>query len=296
MSTVSTNTSEAGRPAGPPELAASTRRAYLADWRSFEAWADAHATSSLPASPGAVVRYLEELAAVARPATLRRRLASIAWAHRSASLPSPTDDPTVRAAWARLRGPGPARGATPLTVATLRRSVARLPPGLAGARDRVVLLLGFAGALRRSELVGLDVEHLTEVPDGLVLRLATRKVRVTRGVGPTCPVRAVAAWRREARVDRGPLLHPVDRSGRVRPERLGAASVGPIVRAAVARAGLDAAGYSAHSLRAGLVAEALAAGVPEAAVAAQAGLRRLPGPPRPPLDPPAAVASTRLGL
>ena len=293
-------TRHGGEPVALPEPTPSTQRAYATDWRHFQTWAEAHGVLSLPAHPGSVARYLEELSATARPATLRRRLASIARAHRAAGLPSPTEDAAARAVWARLREAGRAapQAAEPLTVPALREVVARLPPGRAGSRDRVVLLLGFAGALRRSELVGLDVEDLTAVPEGLVLRLPGRTVGVARGVGPTCPVRAVEAWRREASVDAGPLLRPVERTGRVGPGRLGASTVNRIVKAAVAGVGLDPAAYSAHSLRSGLVASARVAGVAEGAIAAQTGHRRLPGRPLAPAagGPFAVRAGGDLGL
>lgn len=133
--------------------AANTLRAYRSDWREFSAWAAWRQVEALPATPETVALYLTDLAEAAKTSTIARRLAAIAQAHRAAGVPSPTDNPSVKAVWAGIRRVhGTAvNGAAPLTVGLLRRVVDALPDGLAGLRDRVLLLIGFAGAFRRSE-------------------------------------------------------------------------------------------------------------------------------------------------
>ena len=109
----------------------------------------------------------------------------------------------------RAHGTAPDK-ASPLTVDLLRRTIDALPPGLAGTRDRALLLVGFAGALRRSELIALDVDDVDPVSEGLVLtkrrsktdqEAAGEQLGIPYGSNPsTCPVRAVDAWCQAARI------------------------------------------------------------------------------------------------
>jgi len=194
-------------------------------------------------------------------------------------LPNPARSGLVRELMQGLRrrmGVRPARKAA-ATVDVVRRMVDALPEGPRGLRDRALLLLGFAGALRRGELVGLDVEDLEEAPEGLRLTLRRSKtdqegagavVAVCRGADPsTCPVRAVEAWRLAAGLEAGPLFRPVDRHGNVSPARLTGHAVARVVKGAAEVAGLDARQLSGHSLRAGHVTQAARCGVEERDIA-----------------------------
>ena len=156
-----------------------------------------------------------------------------------------------------------------------------MPPGLAGTRDRALLLVGFAGAFRRSELVALDAEDVAVRPDGVVLSIRQSKTD-QEGAGAevglpygenrlTCPVRSLEAWMQEGRISNGPLFRRIDRHGNVG-NRLSPASVDTIVKKYARAAGYlkenderdpSAPTYSAHSLRAGFVTTAAKAGVPE---------------------------------
>jgi integrase len=145
----------------------------------------------------------------------------------------------------------------------------------------VLLLLGFAGALRRSELVGLDVDNVCEGADGLTVRLrrsktdqegAGRTVGIPYGSNPiTCPVRAWRAWLEVSGITEGAALRPVDRHGHIGASRLSAPAVALVLKRHAARAGLDPAEFAGHSLRAGLATSAAAAGVPERVIAEQNG-------------------------
>lgn len=215
----------------------------------------------MPAAPGTLALYVAHLGRVAKTSTISRRLCAISEAHRAAGVPSPTEDSGVKAIWARVRrAHGTSRqGAAPFTVAVLRQVVEALPDDLAGRRDRALLLVGFAGALRRSELVGLDTGDVEEHGEGLVLRIrgsptggVRRLVDIPRGSDPTtCPVQALRDWREAAGIDAGPLFRPVSRAGKLGGERLSGASANRDVQRAVRRAGLDPKPYSARSLRAG---------------------------------------------
>jgi integrase len=156
------------------------------------------------------------------------------------------------------------------------------------------MLVGFAGAFRRSELVGLNIEDLEINEDGLVVHLRRsktdpegqgRKVGIPYGLAPdTCPVRAVEAWVQVLQSAEGPLFRALDRHGRIHPTHLTPQSVALVVKKLITKAGIPG-DYAGHSLRAGLATAAAAAGVPE----------RAPSWPRPAtgLLPPCASTSAR---
>ena len=267
---------------------ANTRRAYRADWADFTAWCAEAGHAALPATPITVADYLADRAAGTqdRPplavATLGRRMVAIARAHQLAGLPSPVD------AWVRtvLNGIRRQRRVTqrrvaPVVVAVLRQTVAALPDSLQGLRDRAILLLGFAAALRRSELVALDLEDIRFVPQGLVLTLRQSKTDqvgegLLKGVplgssAATCPVRAVQAWLKAAGITEGPLFRPIDRHGNLRPKPLNGSDIAVIIKRSVAAAGFDPDQYSGHSLRAGLATAAAGAGAPSYQIRRQTG-------------------------
>jgi integrase len=262
-----------------------TRRGYRADWHRFEAWCCEHGVSSLPAFPATLVLYLTDHAATHRTSTLRRWLAAIGQAHRAAGHEDPVRSPTVRALWKgiRRRRRTAQVGKAPVLIPALRRMVDGLPDTLRGHRDRALVLLGFAGAFRRSELVALDVEDLVEIPEGLVVTMRRSKtdqegqgrpVGIPYGSNPTtCPVRAVRRWREAAGILAGPLFRAVNRHGRLQPGRLTDQVVALVVKRLVCAAGLDPAAFAGHSLRAGLATSAAAAGVGEHDIMRQTGHR-----------------------
>jgi site-specific recombinase XerD len=264
---------------------ANTRRAYQSDWIHFTAWCTAHGMAALPAAPTTVALYLTTLAQEYKTSTLQRRLTTIAQAHRAASYESPTQAAPVRAVWKGIRRTrGTAQnGKSPAVTADIRAMVTTLPNGLLGIRDRVLLLLGFAGAFRRSELVALDVSDLTFTREGLTVALRRSKTDqegagTKKGIpygshAETCPIRALHAWLEAVSIVTGPLFRPVNRHGQLQPGRLSDKAVALVVKRAAERAGLDPDRYAGHSLRAGLVTAAAAAGVSERTIMAQTGHR-----------------------
>lgn len=255
--------------------AANTRRAYRADWDHFTAWCARTAFTALPAVPATIAAYLAAHAESLAAATLARRVTAIDRVHRAAGQPLDTRDALIRDALRGIRreNGAPRRQAAALTTAEIRQIVAACGRGLTGLRDRALILLGYAGALRRSELVGLDVEHLTFRADALVLLLPRSKgdpggegkrVSIGRGRRPeTCPVRAVEAWLQAAGLRFGPVFRKVSVGGTVEPHRLHPESVRVLLRARAAAAGITGTRLeplSAHSLRAGFVTQAYLAG------------------------------------
>lgn len=260
-------------------VATSTRRAYATSWNTWLTWCAARGVTSLPASPELLAVWLTERAAAgAAPASLDRHLAAIVGAHHAAAFPSPRVHPAVRAV---LRGIRRTHGTAPRQVAALRVEDlwSALPRGDAprAIRDRALLLLGFAAALRRSELVALNVDDLEIRPEGLALTIRSSKtdpdargevLGVPRGRRmDLCPVTALAAWRAVldgvAAPVTGALFRPINRHGTVAPSRLSDRAVAGVVKEAAHRAGFDPDRYAGHSLRAGFATSAAAAGLPE---------------------------------
>nr|MDQ6949269.1 integrase [Actinomycetota bacterium] len=148
-----------------------TRRAYQGDWADFSAFCQLHRFTALPADPATVALYVTDLARTLRPSTINRRIAAISIWHQREGLDSPTRDPRVREIMKgiRRRLTAATHEAAPARIGEIRRMVAHLPPSLAGKRDRAVLLVGFASAMRGSELVALNVEDMEERDEGIVL-------------------------------------------------------------------------------------------------------------------------------
>ena len=256
--------------------APATLRAYRADWAHYAAWCDAHGFQPVPAAPATVGAYLASLAGTHAPSTVRRRLAALGKMHRFNDLPW---NPAHRDIQEPLQGllrthARPAHKAAALTLPMLRRLVATCDGTARGRRDRALLLIGFAGALRRSELVALQGEDVAATASGLRLRLLRGKtdqagdgaeVGLPRGRhAATCPVRAFEAWQAVARRRAGPLFRRVSREGRIGDAALHPDAVRRILAHRADLAGLEVDGFarlSAHALRVGFITEAYANGV-----------------------------------
>jgi integrase len=210
---------------------------------------------------------------------LARRLAAIKAAHRAAEQPVPVGS-VLDHVWAgirRVHGRAPNAKAA-VSVEQLSAAVEQLPSTSAGIRDRALLLLGFAGALRRSELVSLEIgrswgaNRIQFVAQGLEVVLQRSKADqegagVTIGVPfgrslSTCAVHAVRCWLNEACIEEGPVFRRIDRWGNISNKRLTDQVVAAVVKAAARRIGLDPRRLSGHSLRAGLATAAAAGNAP----------------------------------
>lgn len=251
-------------------LSDNTRRVYAGDWRAFSAWCEAGGVPSLPAEPLVIAAYLASLAPSLGRSGLRRRLAAIADMHRRSGHPWQPGHPAIRAT---LRGilashGKPARPAAALTSVEVKTLLKACGTDLAGLRDRAVFLLGFAGALRRSELVAIDREHLRFTAEGMTVFIPRSKrdqegegasVGIPRGLNPlSCPVRAVEAWLLQARIEYGAVFRRVTAAGTLE-DRLSPQGVWRILRRRAERAGLvvdEKERLSPHGLRAGFITEA----------------------------------------
>lgn len=247
---------------------ANTRRAYRSDWADFQAWCESVNLQPLPATPAAVARYLALLADSQRKvSTIERRSAAIRAAHKAAGFEPPTNAEAVKLVMRGIRRSirsAPVRKA-PATAARLAAMLERRPDSIAGLRDRAILLLAFAAALRRSELVDLNVNDVEWHAAGLVLEIRSSKTD-QEGRGTRIPVpngarlqapAALKSWLEISEICEGPLFRPVDRHGRVGEQALTDRSVARVIKRAARAAGLDSALFSGHSPRAGFVTQAL---------------------------------------
>jgi len=247
-------------------LAASTRRAYGSDIADFNA-----SGRTIPSSPETIAAYLAEMAGLHAVATVQRRLAAIAKAHRAIGADDPTKAEIVRATMRGIRRSlGTAqREAKPVLKEDLFAMLERMGNGTKDMRDKTLLLVGFAGAFRRSELVGLDVADIEHVRQGIVITLrrsktdqigAGRKIGIPFGRTRWCPVRHLTDWLDHAEIEDGPVFRSINRHGHVADQRLSGEAVSIIVKERAEAAGFDPDAYSGHSLRAGLATSAAIAG------------------------------------
>lgn len=299
--------------------APSTLRGYRHDWIEWCDWSLNRGHAPLPARPDVLAQFVAAVAdAGARPGTIGRKLSAVRYAHKVVGLDDPTASARVSTVWDGIRRSiareGSARSvvdqAPPLMPPMLWDVLDACPTmtswssranelSLAGARDRVLLLVGFFGALRRSELARLEVGHLHTDARGLVAELPWSKtnqygthadlVALPRLANPDrCPVAAIQTWCELAGISEGPLLRRVTKGNRVG-SALSESGVNLLVQQAVKRAGLSPTGrpvpvdgqedqqssprhvvpYSAHSLRAGFVTYAHSRGATASQIAHQ---------------------------
>ena len=258
-------------------IADNTRRAYLSDLDHFAAWG-----GTLPAEPPLVASYLAAHAETLSVATLVRRIATISKAHEARGLPNPCQSEIVRAT---LRGIKRTRGvaqreAKPLLREDLFLVLDAMGEGVKDARDRALLLIGFAGGFRRSEIVGLDCDDIERVRQGLIITLgrsktdqegAGRKVGIPFGRTRHCPVLALDYWIAVSGIEAGTIFRPVDRHGRIAAARLSGEAVSLVVKERVTATGIDPTDFSGHSLRAGFATSAVRAGVSTLKIRSQTG-------------------------
>lgn len=271
--------------------AAATRRAYASDWRHFASWCDSNGLTSLPATPSTVALYLTSLAKPGdgekprKAATITRRLTSINAAHKEKGLDSPAtmNHHLVAATLHGIRrnlGVAQTRK-KPLTRDRIVKLLGSLVGPIAAARDRALLLIGFAGSLRRSELAALKVDEITWHRKGITLLIPRsktdqegegREVEILLGVhDQTCPVMALENWLKVSGVKSGQVFRRVGQHGTVG-DGLDKDSIGRIVKRLVRRAKLaNPESYGGHSLRAGFVSEAYANGASTRQIMKQTG-------------------------
>ena len=266
-----------------------TRRAYRAAVRAWCAWCARHDLPPLPASGQDVAAFLAgERGRKLSPETLKLRRAAIRYLHRAAGCPVPTDDVCVSETLAGIRREAAKKGQTPrkkvaATATILLRLLAPIASDVRGLRDRAILLVGFAGALRRSELAAIRFEHLEKTDRGIRLTLPQTKGEQTDAVtvplpyGDTelCPVHALEQWQQAAGLTEGPVFRRIwlpprpKRSATGEPPplpRIGTQAISPQTVAQIIQARAMAAGFGrrdlgGHSLKRGALTTGMDRGV-----------------------------------
>ena len=269
------------------QLAPSTQSVYERDWKLFVTWCIGHGLPSLPTTETILVLYATAQAERGlKIPTIRRRLAAIRTVHSTAGYQALAQSTLVRDI---LRGISRRDGMLSVGVKALLTDDIRLivqaihDDTLIGRRNRAIILLGYAGAFRRSELVGLDMDDLQDDANGLIVRLKKSKtdqqglgrfVGIPKGTHQaTCPVQAIRQWLESSGFADGPLFRSISRHGIIAQSRLSDRSVAMIIKRCAADAGLDPTHYAGHSLRAGHCTQACREGVAENIIRKQTGHR-----------------------
>jgi len=272
-------------------LAEGTLKNYESDWRTFAAWCERQSVSKLPAETKVIAAYLADRAeSGCSVSTIRGDLCAITHAHELAGFPLPSKDGAIRAVMrgiTRKVGTRPKKkapvAAGDLAAAIVRRTATGTTTAI---RDRAILLLGFLGGFRRSELVAIHMEHIVADPKNRGLKILIprsktdqagegRWVVVLRGKrGAPCPVEALHAWLTVSGITEGPVFRSI-KNGQLGKRALCAKWVERIVKDVAQEAGLDARAYAAHSLRSGFVTTSRAKGHSLEAIARQCGHKDL---------------------
>jgi integrase len=258
-------------------VADGTRVAYRSDIDHFLRWGGA-----IPATAEMVAAYLAEFSETLAVATNQRRIAAISVAHDAGGFPNPCKSILVRSTMngiKRLRGVAQ-KQAKALCKEELFAVLDAMGDSVKDARDRALLLVGWAGAFRRSELVGLDHADIERVRQGVVLHLRKsktdqlshgRKIGIPFARGRHCPVAAIDAWFERSGIVEGAVFRNVNRHGQIASSRLSGEGVTLVLRERLKAGGIDATGFSGHSLRAGFCTSAAQVGVSSLKIKAQTG-------------------------
>lgn len=288
-------------------IASSTKAVYARAIRAYDAWCDGRGHSSVPTDPGTLARFLaHEVERGKAPKSLGVVLAAIRAAHLAKGHSSPTDHELIRRVMGgaarraalhhqdRRKQPIKAHDELDQLISIVESElevVAESVPSelshsashhdkieravrafekkrLAALRDRAIILMGFAGALRRSEVVAIRVGHIRRVGEGIILTVPRsktdqegrgRQVAIPFGTR-LCPIAALEAWRAAARIYNGPIFRRITKGAVIGEEALSDGAVARIVKKRAIAAGLDPAPFSGHSLRAGFLTSAGRAG------------------------------------
>lgn len=258
-------------------LSENTRKAYRADIEHYQTWG-----GTVPANSERIAAYLSDHASSLSIATLQRRLVSIAKAHTMQGLPDPVKSDLVKLAMRGIRRVHgkPQAQVAPIVKEDLVVMLSHIPDTLKGKRDRALLMLGFCGALRRSELVALRCTDMETVSQGIIITLPRsktdqmgngRKIGIPNGRGRICPVQSVKDWLVHSGANNGYVFRSITKGGVISEAPLSDRAVADIIKHYAQNAGLDPNRYAGHSLRAGLATSAAQHGISSWKIRQQTG-------------------------
>jgi len=245
-------------------LSPSTVKFYGIDLSIFESWCNSMSLQALPAEPATVANFIaHEADRGIKPATLIRRLAAIRMKHEANGHVNPAQHKGVKAVMKGIkRTMGTAQDKkAPATAERITSMILHCPDTITGKRDRALLLLGFAGALRRSELVALTINDIEYTPEGIKVTIRKSKtdqegqgqvIAIPNGNGFRI-VDVLTTWLNAANITSGALFRPIKKGGAIQDAALTPRSVATIVKLYAGLAGLTIADFSGHSLRAGFI-------------------------------------------
>lgn len=284
-------------------MSKSTIHAYSSDWRDFRYWCESKSLPFIPADPSTVSAYLADRATHSfvdqkgkkreplKVSTLERRITTIAKVHDNQGVQFNRKHPIIQGTWKGIKNThGIAQNRKdPILVNELREMIERIPitkeckPYLNGMRDRALLLIGFSGAFRRSELVAIRMEDLKFTREGILINLRRSKtdqkgegrvIGIPYGSNPvTCPVRTLQDWIEEAGIKEGALFRSISKHGHMSEKGISHHSVAVMIKNNPFLEGRSAS-FSGHSLRSGFATSAALAGVPEHQIMRQTGHKK----------------------
>lgn len=264
-----------------------TRRAYATDWALFSEWCYQRKAKNLPADAATIAAFIADESSRSKPSTIRRRLAAIRKMHQVAGHPNPCEAAAVKSTIKGVeRQYGIAQeGKAPATLAKIEAMVNGCAPNtLDGLRARAILLVGFAGAFRRSELCAMTCEDLKWSSEGVIITVRRSKTdQRGKGMykaipyvsGGLCAATALKVWLNAAGIDSGPVFRSFNRIGKPKPTAMSDHALAIVIKTSAGRCGLDPNLFSGHSLRAGHVTEARSRGVSDAQTMATTGHKRV---------------------
>ena len=259
-----------------------TRRMYTTHWRRYVDWCIRHGFRPLPVDATILKLYLTSCVDSHKVGTIECYLSVIVEACKLHGDPSPREHPVIKEFMKGLRNKygAPQREADPILLETLKAMLSALPDNVIGIRDHALLVVGFASACRRSEIVGFRIEDLALVNEGYIVRIPRSKtdqegqgrmIALPYGTDElTCPVGRLKAWFEASGISDGNVFRSVDRHGKIG-AGLTDKAVALVVKRAAVRAGLDSTKLSGHSLRCGFVTEAKLRGHDDYSIMLQTG-------------------------
>ena len=264
-----------------------TLRAYKSDFRDFGAFCAKHSLSSLPSEPKTVSLYLTHLSKKSKISTLRRRLVSISVAHKLKGHYLDTKHPIIvenLMGIKRVKG-SIQKGKKPILINHLKSIINVLDEkkikDTKKFRDKSIILVGFGGGFRRSELISIDHEDLEFVPEGLKITLKRSKTDqfgegMIKGLPyfankKYCPVVNLKKWLEISKINSGPVFRRFSKGSTLTEKRLSDQSVVLLMKEYLNLAGIDNKNFAGHSLRSGFATTAADSGADERSIMAMTG-------------------------